>query len=181
MPTPIYFTTTEVACIWNILPDTLRKHVRQFGQYRSVKPRKLPSGDLAWPRAAILATLDDSDLTEGQRDALAALEACTGPLKLTPDEREALLGAIYSVPYAERHNLPRLLAQIDLAHRALRAADRAELTSRVDRGDHSTSLSPDAQRRLAAALTLVIDCATTLRQNLLDAAEKAEKAERGAA
>lgn len=176
MPTSIYLSTPHTARLWGILPDTLRQRVRQHGHYKGVKPRKLPSGELTWPRESVLATLPNANLNEGQRGAWAALEACTGTMRPTPEEQTELLGVIHSVPYAQRHDLGRLLAQFDLVFRTLAAADRAELYGRMSLGDHSTDLSPAARRQLAAELQRIIDQAVYMRDRLLDAANKGDAA-----
>lgn len=169
MSTP--FSTAQAADLWRLLPDTLRHYARRHRQYAGVVPTKLPNGDLAWPRDAVIASLPDADLDESQRESLQALQHCTGPLRLAPGERAALLGLVHSLPHEHRHDADRLLAQFDLAERIVGAADRAELTHPVDRGGQVTRLSPHAQRQLAAAAGRIADRVQQIRARLLAAAE----------
>lgn len=171
-----HLSTTQAAALLGVLPDTLRHIVRKRGSYSDITPRKLANGELSWPRAAVLAALPDSDLSPAEREAWAALEACAGPLRLTKDERGRLLSVVYSLPHEHRHDLQRLLAQADLARRALCSFDRAELTFPVDRGGQVTLLSPFAQRQLAEALGAIAERAQQMRMKLLDAATAAGKA-----
>lgn len=151
---------------------SIRKAVRTSGQYKGVKPRKLPSGRLTWPRAQVLASLPGAELTPGEREAWTDLKACTGPLNLSLDEQKALLTAVYNVPHEQRHNIGRLLAQSKLTFNTLQVFDRGDFTHRRDRDGLVTSLSPEALTWLAESLAPIIDLAMVLQTRFADAAGK---------
>lgn len=170
--TSIYFSNPVAAAHWGVSENALRKEALRKGSFRGVPAHKLSNGRWAWRRDQVLASLGRADLDEGRRDAIEALERCTGLLSLPVADFERLCDAVYQVPHRDRHSPDRAVAQFDLALRTLQAGCHAELTGRRSADGRITSLTPATQRELAKQLNEIISWATHQRDSLLRAADR---------
>ena len=171
-------SNSEAARLWRLRPDTLRKIVRDKGNFVGVTPTKdQDSGEYAWSLSEVLASLPDADMSPAQREAWDSLEACVGTLSVAPASRAQLLGLFHSLPFDQRHDSARVLAQADAARRILDALDRLELTSCVDHGTYVTRLSPAVQVRLADVLGSVAEHALRISARVRSTAQAMQDAE----
>lgn len=52
---PQMYTTAEAADVLKVRPQTLRRHLCEFGHYYRIRPVKMPSARLMWPAREVHA------------------------------------------------------------------------------------------------------------------------------